>query len=41
MGCWYPIVSIDFHEHAMTDMMILKLRDGSSGKGMSRNLEGE
>ena len=24
MGHWYPIVSIDFHEHAMTDMMVLR-----------------
>ena len=24
MGHWYPIVSIDFHEHAMTGMMVFK-----------------
>jgi len=23
MGHWYPIVSIDFHQHAMTNMMVL------------------
>jgi len=24
VGHWYTIVSIDFHEHAMTDMMVLR-----------------
>ena len=24
MGYWYPIMSIDFHEHAMTGMMVLR-----------------
>ena len=24
VGHWYPIVSIDFHEHAMTGMMVLR-----------------
>ena len=24
MGHWYPIVSIDFHERAMTGMMVLR-----------------
>jgi len=24
MGHWYPIVSIDFHEHAMSGMMVLR-----------------
>ena len=24
VGHWYPIVSIDFHEHAMTDMMVFR-----------------
>lgn len=22
MGHWYPILSIDFHEHSMTNMMV-------------------
>jgi len=24
VGHWYPIVSIDFHGHVMTDMMVLR-----------------
>ena len=24
VGNWYPIVSIDFHEHSMTGMMVLR-----------------
>ena len=24
MGNWYPIVSIDFHEHDMIGMMVLR-----------------
>ena len=24
VGNWYPIISIDFHEHAMTGMMVLR-----------------
>ena len=24
VGHWYPIVSIDFHEHVMTSMMVLR-----------------
>ena len=24
VGHWYPIMSIDFHEHAMTSMMVLR-----------------
>lgn len=24
MGHWHPIVSVDFHEHVMTGMMVLR-----------------
>jgi len=24
VGHWYPIISIDFHEHAMAGMMVLR-----------------
>ena len=47
VGHWWPIVSIDFHEHAMTDMMVLRklyalvidlLMRGSLAKGGSTRI---
>ena len=52
MGHWYPIVSIDFHEHAMTYMMVLRhgyalvfgtsdVRKPFKGRGRSRDCVAE
>ena len=42
MGYWYPIVSIDFHEHDMISMMVLRQetlpRDGSLRIGDAKEL---